>query len=113
MNRWRYVLLALVLLQSACQDNRAHAPAAATPSTMGPLELGINRLGRDESEFGTPAPTAADCSRHCAEDVACRAMSFMSRSAPQEGVCWLKTTVPEPTRNPAMVSAVKLVVALP
>jgi hypothetical protein len=74
---------------------------------MGPLELGTNRLGRDENEFGTPTPNAADCSRRCAEDDACRAMSFMSRPPPQDGICWLKTAVPEPTSNPAMVSAVK------
>jgi PAN domain len=75
---------------------------------MGPLEVGINRLGRDKNEFGTPAGSAADCSRHCAEDDACLAMSFMSRSPPQDGICWLKTAVPVATSNPAMVSAVKV-----
>jgi hypothetical protein len=49
---------------------------------MGPLELGINRLGRDENEFGTQTLSAADCSKRCVEDDACRAMSFMGRPPP-------------------------------
>ena len=115
MNRRRYVLLALLLLQSACHDNRAQtsAESSALASKMGPLELGINRLGRDENEFGTQTLSAADCSKRCVEDDACRAMSFMGRPPPQDGICWLKTAVPEPASNPAMVSAVKIPVTPP
>ena len=74
---------------------------------MGPLETGTNRQGRDLAEFGVKAHSAADCSRMCAEEARCKAMSFMGRPE-SDGICWLKSAVPDPTINPSMVSAVKI-----
>ena len=103
------LVAALLQLSSGCNDASAPSTPGPTPSNMGDLEPGVNRMGRDLSETGSRTTDAAGCARLCAADERCKAMSFMARPAPADGICWLKTSVPEPTPNPAMVSAVKIV----
>ena len=101
--------LLTVALLAACRDGRPAALAApAAPPGMGAFEAGTNRQGRDLSEFGARVGDAAGCAKLCMQEPRCKAMSYMARPPPDDGVCWLKESVPEATPNPAMVSAVKL-----
>jgi len=79
---------------------------------MGPLEPGVNRQGRDLSDFGLRTVDARECANRCATTVACKAMTF-ARTGDKEGVCWLKGAVPEGSPNPDLTSAVKLEAAPP
>jgi hypothetical protein len=91
------------------------APAARDPATlqsgrqMGPLEQATNRQGRDLSDVGMRLTDAAACSRLCAADDRCMAMSFVKSADAGSGLCWLKGSVPGATENAAVVSAVKIV----
>jgi PAN domain len=85
----------------------AHDPAAISgEARMGPLEQATNRQGRDISEIGLRVTDAAACSRLCAVDERCLAMSFVMGDG--AGICWLKGSVPSASESPAVVSAVKL-----
>jgi PAN domain len=83
--------------------------ATAGPGTarMGPLEPATNRQGRDLADIGLRVTNAAACSRLCAVDERCMAMSFV-KSGEAAGICWLKGSVPSASENAAVVSAVKI-----
>lgn len=74
---------------------------------MGPLEPATNRQGRDLSDVGVRVTDALACSRLCAIDERCMAMSFVKAADSTAGICWLKGSVPVPSENDAIVSAVK------
>ena len=101
-----------ILAVWAMSRSRSEAPSAGAASTstaanMGPLEPGVNRQGRDLSDFGLRTVDARECANRCAVTAACKAMTF-ARTAEKEGVCWLKSAVPEASPNPELTSAVKL-----
>ena len=82
---------------------------ADEPEPMGPLEIGQDRYGSDFSPLPQLVGTADICASLCSTNLECKAMTFVKR--PDDfggGDCWLKKEVPEPTPNPAMVSAVKV-----
>jgi hypothetical protein len=81
--------------------------ARAAPS-MGALEAGVNRQGRDLSDLGSRAQTAAQCAAMCLDNDSCRSMSFSSGSGGAAGICWLKSAVPEATPTESMISSVKV-----
>src|SRR5450755_963026 len=87
----------------------APGSGAASAPHMGPLEQATNRQGRDLSDIGMRLPDAAACSRLCAIDDRCRAMSFVKSAEAASGICWLKGSVPGPSESAAVVSAVKVV----
>ena len=110
---WIYksaLVAALAPLLLGCHDTSStdKSNSALTASNMGELQEGVNLQGRDLFEFGVPADNAAKCASLCSDESRCKAMSYLSRLAPDEGICWLKGSVPEPTPNPSTVSAVKL-----
>ena len=74
---------------------------------MGPLEAATNRQGRDLSNNGVRVTDALACSRLCAVDERCMAMSFVKTADATSGFCWLKGSVPTLSVNDAVVSAVK------
>jgi hypothetical protein len=82
--------------------------AASGSARMGELESDTNRQGRDLAEIGLKVPDAAACSRLCAIDERCLAMSFVKGGDTGAGLCWLKGSVPSASENPAVVSAVKI-----
>jgi hypothetical protein len=71
-----------------------------------PFEPGINRLGADYRSFSS-RDGPQDCQVACGDDDQCRAWTYV-----REGVqgpaarCWLKRSVPPPTRNDCCVSGV-------
>jgi hypothetical protein len=85
--------------------------AAAAPGAphMGPLEQATNRQGRDLADIGLRVPDASACSRLCAIDERCMAMSFVKAGDTASGICWLKSSVPGASESAAVVSAVKIV----
>jgi hypothetical protein len=96
-----------LLLGRAGDAASAHDPGAVSSAArMGPLEQATNRQGRDLSEIGLRVTDAAACSRLCAVDERCLAMSFVMGDG--AGICWLKGSVPSANENPAVVSAVKV-----
>ncbi len=90
----------------------AGADASAAPASgaarMGPLEADTNRQGRDLGERGLRLTDAAACSRQCAVDERCLAMSFVKDGDSASGICWLKGSVPSASENPSVVSAIKI-----
>jgi hypothetical protein len=74
---------------------------------MGPLEQATNRQGRDLADVGVRLTDALACSRLCDIDDRCMAMSFVKTADAASGFCWLKGSVPTPSENAAVVSAVK------
>jgi PAN domain len=90
-------------------------PLANTPSNapdskhsnMGPLEGGTNRQGNDLYKTGVLLNSPIDCSNLCALDDNCKAMTFVKHVDANGGICWLKGSVPSPSVNQWMVSAVK------
>lgn len=89
----------------------AHLPVVALHvaplgSTMGPLEVGVDRPGGDLSP-GFQVADAAECSARCGANASCRAMTFVKHAGAAGGVCWLKGSVPARSAHPAMTSAVK------
>jgi hypothetical protein len=84
-------------------------PQASRPMSarMGPLEPATNRQGRDLSVAGIHAASAQQCSDLCAADNHCMSMSFAKTSGSNAGICFLKGSVPSPSPNDAMISAVK------
>jgi PAN domain len=98
-----------LLLSHAGDAAGARDPAGASGTArMGALEADTNRLGRDLSDIGLKVPDAAACSRLCAIDERCLAMSFVKGGDAGAGLCWLKGSVPGASENPAVVSAVKV-----
>ena len=75
---------------------------------MGPLEGGTTRNGGDLSKVGIQANSAAECSDLCAANESCKAMTFVKHSDANGGICWTKGSVPSPSDDQAMVSAIKM-----
>jgi len=104
-------LLVVVLFSWLLLSHPGDAPGsgelASASAQMGPLEPGTNRQGRDLADIGLRVPDAAACSRLCGIDERCLAMSFVAAADGASGICWLKGSVPSPSENPAVVSAVK------
>ena len=83
-------------------------PLETTPRAyMGPLEGGTNRPAGDLSNVGIQVNSAAECSDLCLSDLNCKAMTFVKHADANGGICWLKGSIPSPTPDGAMVSAVK------
>lgn len=74
---------------------------------MGSLEGGTNRTGGDLSTVGIQSNSAAECSDLCLSDQNCRAMTFVKHDNANGGICWLKGSIPSPSSDQAMVSAIK------
>lgn len=76
---------------------------------MGPIEQMTNRQGSDFSPLSIHAATADECSSKCDQLEECKAMTYVADvgSPFGGGDCWLKHSVPPPTPNPYMASAVK------
>jgi len=72
-------------------------------AVMDRLEFATNRNHGDLDTHGTPAVDAEDCSEQCRTDVNCRAMTFVI----SQKRCWKKGSVPAPTSNSDMISALK------
>lgn len=73
---------------------------------MGPLEPRTNRQGEDFRPYAFRVVSAEDCRIACDSIDACKAMTFV-RSGNGGGDCWLKSTVPPTSAQPAMTSAMK------
>ncbi len=90
----------MLLTRPVAIDIRPRAVSAA------PFEPGINRLGADYRSFSAPGGPR-DCQAACGGDDQCRAWTYV-----REGIqgpsarCWLKESVPPPTRNDCCVSGV-------
>ena len=67
-------------------------------------EQNINRQGCDYTHFTTA--NADQCQTSCQQDQSCEAYTWVPQAGNQ-GVCWLKDAVPEPTANTTWVSGVK------
>jgi hypothetical protein len=91
---------------AASGSQESSAPLGA--ARMGPLESSTNRQGRDLSDVGMRVSDAAACSRLCALDGRCMAMSFVMAADGLSGLCWLKGSVPGASENAAVISAVKV-----
>jgi hypothetical protein len=102
------VALFIWLLLRQPGDRAAGPVAASGVARMGPLEADTNRQGRDLADVGIRLTDAAACSRLCAVDERCLAMSFVKAADGAAGICWLKGSVPGASENPAVVSAVKV-----
>lgn len=60
------------------------------------------------ADSGPPALglTLAQCKARCADDVLCRALSFVPRAQGPETRCWLKNGLPRPSGNAEVASAI-------
>lgn len=114
---WRLPFLAVVVVvviafwvvwKALPEASRPASQGEAQTASMGPLEPKTNRRGRDLSIGGELADNAAECARLCDESDRCQAMSYSAGASGQAGRCWLKESVPAPTPNELMTSAVKL-----
>jgi hypothetical protein len=102
-------VFAWLMLSHASDTAGGREPAIARGAArMGALEADTNRQGRDLSDIGLKVPDAAACSRLCAVDERCLAMSFVKGGDAEAGLCWLKQSVPSASENAAVVSAVKI-----
>jgi len=68
------------------------------------MEQNINRQGCDYKHFTTAG--AEQCSQACWQDQNCEAYTWVPQAGNQ-GLCWLKNAVPEPTAQVTWVSGVR------
>ena len=76
-------------------------------SYMGDLEPATDRHGGDVNSLGIIVNSAQECSDLCAADDNCKAMTFVKHPNSNGGECWKKGSIPSPSANPYMVSAIK------
>lgn len=88
-------------------EQRQPAPQPKSSSYMGELEPATDRHGGDLYSSGIAVNSAQECSELCTADDNCKAMTFVKYPNSNGGVCWKKGSVPSPSGNPYMVSAVK------
>ena len=81
------------------------APQAVTAATT--VEERTNRSGGDYRRFEAPGGLD-ECRRACDDDAACQAYTFVRPGIQSpDGMCWLKSSVPEPAADDCCTSGVK------
>ena len=72
------------------------------------MELDTDRLGSDFRDFDLPLALPELCQTICATDSNCKAWTYVKPSYQgQRARCWLKNSVPNPSRNTCCISGVK------
>ena len=81
----------------------------AQPEHMGELLMATN-LDRSDINNGERVQNVQACVQLCAESAVCKAMTYVYANVDdtQNGICWLKGTVPPALPNPNMISAKKI-----
>jgi hypothetical protein len=82
---------------------------AVPPITLLPdMEDNTDRMGMDYRSFDLPAADPKLCKSACEAETQCKAYTFVRPGVQgPQARCWLKTSVPNPTRSACCVSGVK------
>ena len=75
--------------------------------TMSPLERDINIQGKDIDISSTEVADPYQCQRLCENDERCKAMTFVKHPDRDGCICWLKSSAPDRSERPGMISSVK------
>lgn len=85
---------------------------ASAQSRFFTFERGVDRPGRDYKNIASPG--AAQCSFSCQAENQCRAWTYVRPGIQgPSGRCWLKTAVPQATRNGCCTSGKRTSGAVP
>jgi len=73
------------------------------------VELGVDRKGSDYRQIDLPYPDYRLCQEACIKDIKCMAWTYVKPYTIQGSYakCWLKSSIPKPTRNNSCISGVK------
>ncbi len=84
-------------------------PAYSNKGSFSSIEYGIDRMGHDYRNVDLKVNDPKRCMQICLSEPKCKAWTFVKPNTFQGPLpkCWLKDTVPPPSKNPNCVSGVK------